>query len=505
MKLVISCLLGLMFVSWMPGRQIPEPTQTPQANPQPADGIQEFRAARYKQAAPLLKEQLAKEPDNALVAAHLLTSYVRLGRLGDADSLAAEIEQRFPNSADAISARGDLTFFRGDMHSAELLYLKAIHAQETTARAYYGLFRLYRAASMYRTARLRLMRAYAIDPDDRPIADGWFSILPPDKRREMSGRDRPLTGDEELARDYFTALAREINGRRLFEPVKPPEPAVVKLGLLGDPHRVRGVSVQVMLNETKPLHLELDTGATGILISERAAERIGLKMVGNSELSGLGDAGTKIMHGAVADICAIGSLVYKNCFIQAMEGKSVADQDGLFGADVLEDYIITIDFQRLELQLKPQPAREHNQIGYDRTISAEEKDFTPIFRFGHHLMVTTQVNERQTGLFLLDTGSDTTVIDNGFAREVTKTSITEHMVLKGLSGKEKEVFEAGTADLTFSHFRQRTTGMVAADLNHLDARPPPVRMAGIMGLPLLALFRLTLDYRNGLVYFDRAK
>lgn len=470
--------------------------------PQATDGIQAFRDGDYRQAIPLLEQQMAKEPDNAVLAAHLLTSYVFRGRLAEADALAAVVEQKFPNSADAISARGDLTFFRGDMTKAQSLYVQALKANEKTARAYYGLYRLFTAASFHRTARLRILKAYEIDPTDRPIAGVWFSMLPPAKRKELGEVPHELTGDEELAMDYYSALAREFKGRRVFEPAKAPEAAVVKLGVLGDPRHTKGLSIPLVINGSKPLRLEFDTGAHGILISERAANRIGLKLVGNSEASGLGDQGTKVVHGAVADTCAMGPVEYKNCLIEAMEGKTVADEDGLFGSDVLAGYVMTIDFQRVELRLTPQPPREPSQIGYDRTVPDNEKAFTPIFRFGHFLMITAAVNDKETGLFLLDTGSSSSLIDNGFAREVTKTSHTDNVTLKGISGKAAEVFEADQAVLTFAHYRQRAIGMLAADLNHMESRPGPVRIAGIMGLPILSLFRLTIDYRNGLVNFD---
>ena len=54
----------------------------------------------------------------------------------------------------------------GDTAKAETLFRTAIKLKEPTSRAYLGLFRLYQAASMSRTARLLILRAHAIDPDD---------------------------------------------------------------------------------------------------------------------------------------------------------------------------------------------------------------------------------------------------------------------------------------------------------------------------------------------------
>jgi hypothetical protein len=43
--------------------------------------------------------------------------------------------------------------------------------------------------------------------------------------------------------------------------------------------------------------------------------------------------------------------------------------------------------------------------------------------------------------------------------------------------------------------------MTAIDLNSAPDHQE-VRMAGILGMPVLALFRLTIDYRNGFVMFE---
>jgi hypothetical protein len=43
--------------------------------------------------------------------------------------------------------------------------------------------------------------------------------------------------------------------------------------------------------------------------------------------------------------------------------------------------------------------------------------------------------------------------------------------------------------------------MTVFDLNN-SGKHEEVRMAGILGLPVLSFFHLTLDYRNGQVKFD---
>ena len=93
------------------------------------------------------------------------------------------------------------------------------------------------------------------------------------------------------------------------------------------------------------------------------------------------------------------------------------------------------------------------------------------------------------------------MMDSAYAREAGKIHGDDRMVVKGLSGKANKVWEADDIMLQFAHFRQRNLGMIVADLNN-SGRPAEVRLSGIFGLPVLALFRLSIDYRNGLVRLD---
>ena len=469
------------------------------------DGEAEYRSAHYKDAVRLLRQTVAQDPAKPAPAAHLLTSLVEEAQLAEADALATQLEQSFPNSADVLSARGDLAFYRGDVVRAERLWIAALKASATDARAYFGLYRLYRSASMYFSARIRVLKAYELDPTNLPIARVWFSLLTPDKQKELFEQYRrfnePLTGDEELSQDFDESIRKELNGRQMFEPVNPPAEVTLKLGKFGDPRQARGVSLEVRLNGQKPLHLLFDTGASGIMISTRAAEKFGLKLVGATEAWGIGDQGAKMVNGAISEGCSVGPIEYKNCFLRALAGRNVADEDGLIGADFFAAYVLTIDFQRLTLHLKPQPVRIPRAQAFDRTVPEDEKDFSPVFRFGHHLMLPTVANDRLAGLFLIDTGSNVSVMDTIYAQEAGKVHEDDRTVLKGISGKAKRVWEANDALLQFAHFKQHNLGMIVADLNN-SGKPSEVRMSGIFGLPVLTLFRLSLDYRNGLVKFD---
>jgi hypothetical protein len=65
-----------------------------------------------------------------------------------------------------------------------------------------------------------------------------------------------------------------------------------------------------------------------------------------------------------------------------------------------------------------------------------------------------------------------------------------------------EVYQTGDLFLEFAGFRQKNLGMTAFDMWDLSRRFG-TEISGFLGLPLVDLFTLTIDYRDGLVNFDR--
>lgn len=303
-----------------------------------------------------------------------------------------------------------------------------------------------------------------------------------------------------------TEVRSELAQRRAFE-IEGAEPAEITVPLIyirNGPTKVLGVGLELSIQGGRPLRMLFDTGASGILISQAAVDKAGLNHVGSMEARGIGDKGSRGGFIAVAESCGIGSLKYKTCIFRALEGRGRvigSDEDGLIGADFFSNYIVQIDFQKHTLHLTPQPKRQPNPQGYDRELQPNETDWSPVFRFGHHLYMLTRVNGKRYGLFLLDTGSTMSMMDSSFARLSTKVHSDSNMRVKGISGEVSHVFEADKAELEFAHFRQRNLGLTSFDLNNSPGHQE-VRMSGIMGIPLLSMFRLSLDYRNGLVNFD---
>ena len=472
-----------------------------------ADPIAVFKTGDYYHAIPALQEAVAKTPKDAALQAALLSALVYQGRVNEAADAAVFDVQNFPDSPEVLAARGDFAFYMGDMPAAENLYKSALKLKDDTARACFGLSRLNQIACNHRTARLLCLRAHEIDPDDAVITRTFIGYLVPEKRQAMLPGFKQThpwlyTDHMQEAQETGSEMKKELGGRPAFELEGPRQETTLPLIDLHDGPRVRGLGLRVSIGG-KPLNVLLDTGATGLLLSQKAIDKAGLEHVGSFDVHGIGDKGARNAFLAVAESCAIANLVFKNCVVAGAESKkNVSDEyDGLLSTSLFADYLITIDFQRHTLHLLPMPERPPNPQGYNREPMPSEAGFTPAFRFGGHMYVTTTVNGRVTGLFLLDTGAGINNVDSTFARQATKIHGEDYLRIHGVSGNVNSVFEADKGELQFARFRQNNIGLIAFDLNN-SSEHTDIRMDGILGLPLLSMFRLSLDYRNALVNFD---
>ncbi len=478
------------------------------------DPIAVYKSGDYTKAIPLLQAAASKTPPDPTICAALLSSLVYEGRVDEATDLSNAYETQFSNSPEVIAARGEYAFYMGDMPQAEKLFRVSAgkgSEKDEPARAAYGLYRVYYAGCQYRTARLLCLRAHQLDPDDALITLAFMRYLMPEKRREVFGpfmSAHPwFFGDRyEAAMDSAAEVRAEMAERKAFEIEggEPKEVTVPLLYLRKGPTHVVGIGLELSIQGGHRLRMLFDTGASGILISQSAVDKAGLNHLGSVQSRGIGDAGPRSGFAAVAESCGVGNLQFKTCIFRALEGKGrvvSSEEDGLIGSDFFSNYIVQIDFQRRTLHLTPHAPRPPNPQGYDREAPGDEATWSPVWRFGPHLYISTRVNGKSSGLFLLDTGSELSMMDSTFARLSTKIHGDQYMRVHGISGQVKDVFEADKAELEFAHFRQHNLGLTSLNLNNGPGHQE-VRMSGIMGIPLLSMFRLSLDYRNGLVNFD---
>lgn len=460
-------------------------------------------------------------PESALAYVGLVHVALRLRKNEEAYTAAAKALALAPCLDAAHVALGEIYFRQGKLVEAEKEFTALVKARTNEPRAYLGLSRVYKAASFYKHSKLAIDRAYSLDSDDPDIRRAWIATLSPQERIKalkafLSGKAN-VTSEAQQRIEVQIAALEESAGRsiRQCKPVARPALMETKLEMLLDgPNYLRGFGLGVKINGTSS-RLLLDTGAGGIVIDRKIAERAGIKRISDTEIRGIGDKGGKSGYLGYADSIRVGDLEFQDCYVEVIDKGSVISDDGLIGTVLFSDFLVDIDFPRWRLRLSPLPPRPDEgaaaQVAAgpsapaapefnDRYVAPEMKGFTQVMRFGHQLLVPTRVNDADPRLFLLDTGAFNNTISPAAAREVTGVSSDSNTRVIGLSGSVKRVFSADQLTLTFGSLRQKNLDVVSFDTTGLSDNVG-TEVAGILGFAMLRMLELKIDYRDGLVDF----
>jgi tetratricopeptide (TPR) repeat protein len=409
-----------------------------------------------------------------------------------------------PESAAAHEFAGEVQFRRGEFAEADAEFKAAVEWDPRFAMAWWGLGRVAECTSMNKTAVEDFHRAYELNPKDPRILAAWVSRLRGQERIDAL-KGYAAIGDSKVLEELRqrAELAKALNGREVMALASPYKTTEVPLrAFVSGATHMRTFGLEVTVNG-KPAHLVLDTGAAGILLSRPAAERVGLVRVTDATVRGIGD-NAKMTGGyrAIAERFQIGDVDYRDAVIGVADQGFVGIEDGLIGSNVLGEFLITLDFAAGKLRLDPLPGYRPGEEFADRTVAPQMESATRVFRFGHLLLLPVRVGNAANRLFVLDTGAASSLISSELAAAVSNINRDDKTALRGLNGKVGDVYQTGNLVLEFAGFEQKNMGMTAFDTWELSHRLG-TEISGFLGLPVLNLFKLTIDYRDGLVKFER--
>ncbi|HVP49895.1 MAG TPA: aspartyl protease family protein [Candidatus Bathyarchaeia archaeon] len=521
--------------------------QKPQTNPVLAEADRLQQAGNLGEAIAKYREVLKAEPNLAPAQAGLIRAYLRDEQTGAAYDLATTALAAQPNSAMLLSAMGFVRYRRGEITEAEKSFLAARKVDPNLADAYLGLNRVYRTALLYRMAYDQVQKAHLIAPGDPAVQRAWMSLLPRSERikalEAYLGAPHPENREEnanlQAWLNYLKATAGQpVHACKLANAVTATETPLH--AMLRDPKHMNGYGLVVKLNDHSQ-RLLLDTGAGGITINRRAAERAGLKRISKFEFGGIGDKGNREAYFALVDSIHVGELEFKDCVVTVTEKSMGLDEDGLIGADVFSSYVVDVDFPAEKLRLTPLPKRPEDkeekaslsseaasdaddetegseskptaeegkggadkqlapQIPKDRYVAPEMVKWARVFRIGHDLLIPTKVNDSKSMLFILDTGAFSNTMSAAAAREVTKVRGDDTIRVKGLSGEVNKVYSADDVMLQFGNMRQPNKDLVTFDFSNIS-RNLGVEVSGFLGFATFRVVEMKIDYRDGLVEF----
>ena len=439
-------------------------------------------------------------------------AHLRAGNIRQALAEAAVAERAAPGRAETSALLGDIDFRQAHFEAADQYFKAALAIDPNCAPAHVGLGRLDQLHFRRRAALQRMVTAYSLDPNDAETVLAYSSVAS-DREQEMVLLERFLALGAGMPREQLeTALGRlqfyrRLGSRRLAflegtyqRYVLPMEVWSARPGL------VNGLLLAVSINGSKPLRLVFDTGAAGIAISPRSAEKLGLEYMADAGLHGVGQSVET--RKTLAESVRIGDLRLRNCVVDVADRALADDIDGVIGANLFQQFLVRLDARRRTLELLPYPdeapwwqSQEQLWAGRDRSVPAGMEGLTPVCQAAHLLLVSAKLDKDASGYLILDTGAAFSSVSRQMAAPFDEPPDFD---ISGPGGGPVAAFRAGAIRLRLAGRNLTDPHAVTLDFARLS-NVHGVEISGLIGYPMLSRCTLTLDYRDGLIGLDRSR
>jgi predicted aspartyl protease len=506
----------------------------------PSDADEAFLHSDYDRAATLYQAQLQQKPDDPDLTVRLAQVFLRQQKVKEAEDVVQKALAQNPKSAVLLTALGAVQYREGAPWLAGASAEAAIKLDPCYPQLRLLNAQLMRLSSLYASAAQEISTAHALAPHDPQIRRRWLDTLPlKDRITELEAYLSTGNGDDpetiQNLHFYLDYLKRQmIEPHKSCRLVSDTETATVPFAaMMRDGAHIRAFGLDVKFNNHNA-RLEIDTGASGLVISRSVAEHAGLKQFSQMNVGGIGSDGRKPGYTAFADDIKIGSLEFRDCAVAVIDQRNVVDSDGLIGMDVFSHFLITLDYPMRKLLLAPLPARpddsaqlkptlqtttstddedppvnpETSSSGAkavprgprNRYIAPEMKDWAHIYRIGHNLLIPASLNDTRSRIFILDTGAFATSITPEVAREVTKVHADDRITVRGISGKVDKVYSADNITFKFANISQKVEDVVAFATPSIS-KNLNMEVSGFIGFTALGQMTISIDYRDGLMKF----
>lgn len=254
--------------------------------------------------------------------------------------------------------------------------------------------------------------------------------------------------------------------------------------------------VEARLNGVEALAV-LDSGAVLSIVSTSFADRIGLRSLGKFKGTFYGLLGEPIpVSFGLADRLALGELEIRNVPVAIMDdrqlrflgaGKRPYQIHFLLGANLLKELRLDLDFGDERLTLTPLKASDY-------VPHADQN----LFFVGFRPFVHAAINKKGWYLFVLDTGSEVTFL-NEEELEGTPVRLRPRIhgaTLQGLGGAKKRGLSAESVEIGVDRWAGtfRTLPLYSAETT---------RARGILGQNFLKNFHVVIDFGRMRVDLER--
>ncbi len=262
------------------------------------------------------------------------------------------------------------------------------------------------------------------------------------------------------------------------------------------------IFIKVSVNDSEPLDFIFDTGDGLTVLNIETARRLDMVSDGKVRKTSAGGSvtGALLKHQTVE----IGGLpvndieIYETSLnhLEISIGRKI---DGIIGFDVLDQYVIKIDYEGNEFQIYNEDGFLYN--GGGKSFKLKLNSYIPYIPAS----VTMANGKQLKGDFFIDTGARTSVDFN--TPYVNKNGMVDLIgdnysyYVAGLSSNETKHYKGRATDFSFGGFSFDNLPIGLSQAEHGIQNNSKV--AGILGNELLKHFNITYDYARKKIYFEQ--
>ncbi len=260
------------------------------------------------------------------------------------------------------------------------------------------------------------------------------------------------------------------------------------------------VLLEARVNDSEKLNFLFDTGCTEAVVDSATAARLGLLTRLQSRTSGAGNYLEAVVDNArltfgSLDLEPRRLLSRSNDLLERRFGITV---DGVVGADLLNDFVVEIDYDRLLLKVYESEGYSYEGRGEPAAINAN-RYFSTL-----NGSLTVGDGKTLTGRFLIDTGA-------GVALAMNTPFVNEHDLITELGARHIEYRLSASGVEMLNHpgrvpvfrvgnYEFRNMPLLLSQTTEGPLSPGAI--AGIIGNKIWSRFNTVYDYARGLMYLE---
>jgi predicted aspartyl protease/Flp pilus assembly protein TadD len=467
----------------------------------------EIRAGNFDNAEKIYRDLLGLNLDDKEARLGLSFVLLKQNKFTDCFEEASQVIAVDPLNARAFSLMGTALLRSGDFRTSVESFLTSLKLNERDHLALAGIAEVSFYEHRTRISYEYMKRALSIESRE---SDYFVTLARICSRLEQytEAADAyqsylsvsPKTDEERRARILgLISFYRYLGTTKLN---RPSGPEVVTI-----PFEIHGNRpfIKIRINNKEELNFVIDTGASLSVISDKAAEKLGIKAVakGGSARAVGGNGSFAIIYGVI-DSMTIGAAkidlvpTYIRTVHSADDTPAAQRADGYIGLSVLSNYGATLDYKEKVIILDRTPLKE-DSVSTAPPIPTDDVAVPLRTTSGGLASAESMIEGHDKPLnFIVDTGASTTVI----SKAAVKKHNLENLKLKnasfrviGAAGVEDDVEAVGLSTLTVNGLRQKNARALILNLDPVN-ETSGFEQHGILGGDFLRNFKVQIDMRK---------